>query len=76
MTTPRNSQDFIIEIEKIVRTQKVNYLDAIMIYVEKYQVDPEVIASIVRKNSNLKGKLQADCMKLNLVEKVKTIPGL
>jgi hypothetical protein len=72
----RNSQEFILEIEKLVKTSNLNYLEAIMVYVEKYDVDPELIASIVRKNPNLKGKLQEDCMKLNLVEKIRTIPGL
>ena len=72
----RNSQEFVLEIEKLVKGKGLNYLDAIMLYVEKYDVDPETIASIVRKNPNLKGKLQEDCMRLNLVEKIRTIPGL
>jgi hypothetical protein len=72
----RNSQEFVLEIEKLVKGKNMNYLDAIMYYVDVHEVDPELIASIVKKNPNLKGKLQEDCMKLNLVEKIRTIPGL
>jgi hypothetical protein len=72
----RDSQEFILEIEKLVREKGLNYLDALMHYVELHSVDPELVASIVKKNPNLKGKLQEDCMKLNLVEKILTIPGL
>lgn len=54
----------------------MNYLDAIMFYVEKYDIDPELIASIVKKNANLKAKLAFDCQDLNLLEKTRTIPGL
>lgn len=66
----------MLEIEKLVKGKNMNYLDAIMYYVDVHEVDPELIASIVKKNPNLKGKLQEDCMKLNLVEKIRTIPGL
>ena len=74
MSEIRNSQDFVLNIEKLVRQNKINYLDAIMMYVEKHNVDPETIASIVKKNPNLKAKLYEDCMNLNLVEKIKTLP--
>lgn len=65
----RNSQDFQIEIEKLVQNKGIDHLEAIMIYIEKYKIDPELIASIVKKNQGLKGKLQADCQKLNLVNR-------
>lgn len=65
----RNSQEFMDEVEKIVLNKGINYLEAVMIYIEKYKVDPELIASIIKKNQNLKGKLQLDCQKLNLLEK-------
>lgn len=72
----RSSQEFILEIEKLVKEKNLNYLDAIIYYIEKHSLDPELIASVIRKNPNLKGKLYNDCMELNLVEKIKTIPGL
>jgi hypothetical protein len=66
----RNSQDFIIEIEKIVRNKTINYFEALTIYIEKYEVDPELIASIVKKNPQLKAKIAEDCKKLNLLQKI------
>ena len=70
MQQQRNSQEFSDEIEKTVLNKGINYLEAVMIYIEKYNVDPELIASIIKKNHSLKGKLQVDCQKLNLLEKI------
>lgn len=70
----RSAAEFAAEIEKFVRINKVDYLDAIMSYAEKNGVEVETLASLVKQNSNLKLRLQAECEKSNLVEKTATLP--
>jgi hypothetical protein len=40
-----------------------------MFFVEKHNVEPETVASVVRKNAAFKAKLQEECADLKLVER-------
>lgn len=62
------ASDFVAEIEALSREKKIPYLDALMFYVEKYKIEPETIAAVVRKNAAFKAKLQEECSALKLVE--------
>ena len=70
----KSSAEFAAEIEKIVRTNNVEYLDAIISYAEKHNVEVETVASLVKQNSSLKLRLQTECEQINLVEKTATLP--
>jgi uncharacterized LabA/DUF88 family protein len=66
--------EFSREIEKIITEHRIEYLDAIMLYVEKNNIDVEVVASLVKYNSVMKSKLEDECQKLNLLEKTSKLP--
>lgn len=70
----KSAAEFAAEIEKFVKTNKVEYLDAIMHYAESYGVEVETLASMVKQNANLKLRLQAECERTNLVEKTASLP--
>ena len=63
----------IAEVASYVN-KEVNYLDALVYYAEKNNIEMEVLASVVKKNQALKAKLYEDCERVNLVEKVIKLP--
>jgi len=70
----RQPTDFFMEIETLVSEYNVNYLDAILLYVEKNNLEVESVATLVKKHPAIKSKLQKDCEGLRLVEKTARLP--
>ena len=62
-----NSKRFALEIEEIVKSKKISYMDAVVLYCEDNDVDTGTISSLI--NKSLKEKIQMEAEKLNLVEK-------
>lgn len=69
MTEKKTSVEFAQEIEDLVKNSGTTYLDAIIEYCDKNKLELEIIAKLVRQNPTLKGKLESECVDLNLVEK-------
>ena len=63
---------FAIKIETIVKTSGATYMDAILDYCEKNQMEPDAIAPLISKP--LKEKIEADARELNFLPKVATLP--
>jgi hypothetical protein len=66
--------DFLNQIEHIVAEKQISYYDAILHYIEIYNIEIDVIASLVKNNINLQSKIREDCESLNLVEKTHKLP--
>ena len=62
-----NSKRFALEIEDIVKSKKISYMDAVVLYCEDNDIDTGTISSLI--NKSLKEKIQMEAEKLNLVEK-------
>jgi hypothetical protein len=63
MTTAKFSQ----EVEKIAHDNSMNYIDAIVHYCEKNEIEIESVAKLISKP--LKEKLKYDAQKLNYMKK-------
>ena len=63
---------FAIKIETIVKTSGTTYMDAILDYCEKNQMEPDTIAPLI--SQPLREKLEADARELNFLPKVATLP--
>ena len=63
MTTAKFSQ----EVEKVAFENKMNYIDAIVFYCEKNEIEIESVAKLISKP--LKEKLKYDAQKLNYMKK-------
>jgi hypothetical protein len=63
MTTARFSQD----VEKIAHDNSMNYIDAIVHYCEKNEIEIESVSKLISKP--LKEKLKYDAQKLNFIKK-------
>lgn len=65
---------FAIAIEDIVKQGQGNttYMDAVLDYCAKNQMEPDAIAPLISKP--LKEKLEADARELNFLPRVATLP--
>jgi len=63
MTTARFSQD----VEKVAFENEMNYIDAIIFYCEKNEIEIESVPKLISKP--LKEKLKYDAQKLNFMKR-------
>lgn len=61
------SQKFAQEIEQIVKSSSLNYIDAIVHYCEENNIEIETVSKLVSKP--LKEKLKNDAIELNFLKK-------
>ena len=69
LMTPKK---FSIAIEKAVSEGGGTYMDALLDYCEKYQLEPEMIKPLITKS--LKEKVEVDARNLNYLPKIATLP--
>lgn len=68
-----NKHKFNLDIEEIVLEKGLNYIEAVVYYCEKNDIEVEVAAKMI--NRNTKEKLQANANTLNLlVDKTRSLP--
>tara|TARA_B100000989_G_C19151238_1_gene307553 strand:+ start:203 stop:421 length:219 start_codon:yes stop_codon:yes gene_type:complete len=64
---------FALLIEDIVKTKRISYIDAVVLYCEKYNIDPSTTKSMI--NKNLKEKIAYEAQGLNMLkEKTAKLP--
>lgn len=63
---------FSEKIEKIVNDKKISYMDAIVWYCEREEMEVEVAAKLL--NSGIKAKLQIEAESLNFLPKTSKLP--
>ena len=66
--------EFLTHIEQLRRTGHVDYLDAILHFCEKENLEIETVARFVRNNAILKAKVQEEAESLNIIEKTTRLP--
>ena len=64
---------FALLIEEIVKTKRISYIDAVVLYCEKHNIDPSTTKSMI--NKNLKEKIAYEAQGLNMLkEKTAKLP--
>lgn len=71
MLTP---QKFYHDIETLVVELKTDYMDAIVHYCEKNNIEIETVASIIKSNSKFRAIIQNEGEDLNLLPKTAKLP--
>lgn len=71
MLTP---QQFCNDIETLVVELKTDYMDAIVHYCDKNNIEIETVASIIKSNSKFKAIIQNEGEELNLLPKTVKLP--
>lgn len=61
------------KIEALVSTHGIDYIDACLLYCEKNNIEIEQLADLLKKNQNIKNKLQIEAEQLNFIKKVQKL---
>ena len=69
LMTPKK---FSIAIEKTVKQSGISYMDALVDYCNKNQIEPEQIKPLITKS--LKEKVEVDARNLNFLPRIATLP--
>lgn len=69
-----SSDKFYKELERLVKTHNMNYMDAIIHFCEKNQVEIETAASMIRSNMRIKAALQTEGEELNFLPRTAKLP--
>ena len=64
---------FALLIEDIVKTKRISYIDAVVLYCEKHNIDPSTTKSMINKNLNEKIAYEAQGLNM-LKEKTAKLP--
>ena len=64
----KTPSQFALEIEMVVKEKNIDYLDAVMYYVEKNNIEVETAASLIKSSQILKGKIAAEAEELRLLK--------
>ena len=70
--TPMTPKLFSKTNEDIVKDKKVNHMDAIVIFCEKNDVEPQDVKKFITKT--LKDKVALNAQELQLIPKTNTLP--
>lgn len=68
------SEKFIKEIENLVTRYDLDYMDAVVHFCEKNNIELEAAAGIIRSNLRIKAKLQDEAEELNFLPKRAKLP--
>lgn len=68
ITPPRTPEKVHHEIQGMI-ANGVSYIDALVEYAKRNDLEIEAVADIVKKSSILKEKLRSEAVKLKMVEK-------
>lgn len=65
---------FVEEVESICRVKNVEYIDAILMYCDKYKLEVETAAFWVKNDPMMKAKLQVEAENLNILKRGARLP--
>lgn len=69
-----SASDIVPEIEKMVRNGGIGYIDAVIEYCEKNDLEVETISKIIKRDSVFKARIQNEAEDLNMIEKSVKLP--
>lgn len=69
-----SSDKFYKELERLVKVNNMSYMDAIVYFCEKNDVEIEAAALMIRSNMRIKASLQVEGEQLNFLPKTAKLP--
>jgi hypothetical protein len=70
----KSVQDFIKDIDLLVNDFQLDYIDAVVYYCEKNNIEIETAASLVKSSSKIKAKIQLAAEEKNYMTKSAKLP--
>lgn len=68
------SDNFYREVDKLVKTHSMKYIDAVVYFCEKNNIEIEVVASMIRSNGRIKSHIQCEGEELNFLPRTAKLP--
>ena len=69
-----NTDHFYKELDRLVNGQNLTYMDAIVYYCERNQMEIETAASMIKGNFRIKSQIQQEGEQLNFLPKTAKLP--
>lgn len=66
------SKEFVVIIEQLKREKRISYIDAIVSYCEKNNIETDTVGKLISKP--LKEKIEVEARNLNLLQKTGSLP--
>jgi hypothetical protein len=66
--------NFVIEIEQLCHTKNMEYIDAVVYWCEKNNIEIEYAASFIKKDPVFKFKIQEEAENLNFMKRSARLP--
>jgi len=66
--------EFMERVHKVARSSDSNYIEAVLDYAQKNDIEIEALADIIRKNPNLKSRIQDEAEDLFMMERTAKLP--
>ena len=70
----KTPEDFVRSIDSLVSSHKIDYIEAIVLYCERNNIEIETAASLIKSNARIKSQLQTEAESLNLLPKTSKLP--
>lgn len=67
----KNTNEFALFIDKMVKEQKLNHMDSVLKYCEENFIDPQDISPLI--NKSLKAKIELNMIDANMLPKRGTL---
>lgn len=64
----------IDEITKLAASKNIGVIDAVVLFSEKNEIDIELLAQLVKRDSGLKARIQVEAEDLNILKKTARLP--
>lgn len=74
LTKVISSDRFYKEIEVLVKKHSLNYMDAVLYYCEKNEIEIEAAASMIKSNMRIKTMLQTEGEDLRILPRSARLP--
>lgn len=62
------------DVELMVLTNKMNYMDAAILYAEEHELEIEFVANILSTNAAIRSKIEEEAEDLNFLKKRARLP--
>lgn len=66
--------NFVEEVEDLIRDKKMEYIDAVVMWCAKNNLDVETAAYWIKKDSTMKAKIQAEAENMNVLKRGARLP--
>ena len=64
--------DLNLTIEELVKEKELSYMEAVLHYAQKSEIEPEAMAKML--NQSIKDKIEVEAQKLHLLKKTAKLP--